>query len=45
MSNPPGRPSFGKTLTITERKIVTYLPSKELVQEWKKSAEKAHLSL
>jgi hypothetical protein len=45
MSNPPGRPSFGKTLTITERKIVTYLPSKELVEEWRESAEKAHLSL
>jgi len=45
MSNPPGRPNFGKTLTITERKIVTYLPNKELVQEWRKSAEKANLSL
>ena len=45
MPNPPGRPSFGKTLTITERKIVTYLPNKELVQEWRKSAEKANLSL
>ena len=45
MSNPPGRPNFGKTLTITERKIVTYLPNRELVQEWRKSAEKANLSL
>ena len=32
-------------MTITERKIVTYLPNKELVQEWRKSAEKANLSL
>ena len=45
MSNPPGRPNFGKTLTITERKIVTYLPNKELVLGWRKSAEKANLSL
>jgi len=45
MSNPPGRPNFGKTLTITERKIVTYLPNRELVLGWRKSAEKANLSL
>ena len=45
MSSPPGRPNFGKTLTITERKIVTYLPNRELVLGWRKSAEKANLSL
>lgn len=36
-----GRPNQGKTETIRERCVNVYLPTKDLVQEWKDDAEKA----
>jgi len=40
-----GRPNQGKTQTIKERKIDVYLPTHELVEDWKKAAESAGLPL
>ncbi|MDD3398253.1 MAG: hypothetical protein PHW93_01450 [Candidatus Methanomethylophilaceae archaeon] len=36
-----GRPNQGKTETIRERCVNVYLPTMELVQDWKKDAENA----
>jgi hypothetical protein len=41
MARPRGRPNQGKTETIRERCVTVYLPTKELVQEWKGTAKKA----
>ena len=39
------RPSRGKTETIKQRAIYVYLPSLEMVEDWKCKAEKAGVSL
>ena len=39
------RPSRGKTETIKQRAIYVYLPSLEMVEDWKRRAEKAGVSL
>ena len=39
------RVSGGKTETIKERTIYIYLPSLEMVEDWKKRAERAGISL
>jgi hypothetical protein len=41
MARPRGRPNQGKTETIRERCVTVYLPTKELVQEWRGTAKKA----
>ena len=45
MNRPLGRPNQGKTQTIRERTIDVYLPTTEMVEEWKKAAETADMSL
>jgi len=40
-----GRPNQGKTQTIRARTVDVYLPTVELVEEWKKAAENAGMSL
>ena len=35
------RPSRGKTETIKQRAIYVYLPSLEMVEDWKRRAERA----
>ena len=40
-----GRPNQGKTETIRQRKIEVYLPTQELVQQWKQSAEASGMPL
>ena len=45
MKNLRGRPNQGKTATIRERCINIYLPTTELVDDWKKDAEKAGMSV
>ena len=39
------RPSRGKTKTIKQRVIYVYLPSLEMVEDWKRRAERAGVSL
>jgi len=39
------KPSCGKTKTIKQRVIYVYLPSLEMVEDWKRRAEKAGISL
>jgi len=39
------KPNRGKTETIKERAIYVYLPSTEMVKEWKSRAEKAGVSI
>jgi len=39
------KPSKGKTETIKERAIYVYLPSLEMVEDWKLRAEKADVSI
>lgn len=39
------RPNQGKTQTIRARTVDVYLPTEELVEEWKKAAETADMSL
>jgi len=39
------RPSRGKTETIKQRAIYVYLPSLEMVEDWKRRAERAGVSL
>ena len=45
MAKLPGRPNQGKTESIGARTVDVYLPTKELVEEWKEAARKADLSL
>jgi hypothetical protein len=45
MKNLTGRPNQGKTETIGERTVDVYLPSKEMVAEWKEAAKTAEMSL
>lgn len=40
-----GRANQGKTKTIRERTVNTYLPTLELVEEWKLAAREADMSL
>ncbi|MCE5261218.1 MAG: hypothetical protein LLG21_04470 [Euryarchaeota archaeon] len=40
-----GRPNQGKTETIRQRKIDVYLPTLELMQQWKHAAEKSGMPL
>lgn len=40
-----GRPNQGKTETIGERTVDVYLPSKEMITQWKEAAKKAEMSL
>ncbi|MGQ9759511.1 MAG: hypothetical protein ACUVQ5_02940 [Candidatus Methanomethylicaceae archaeon] len=39
------KPDRGKTKTIKQRAIYVYLPSLEMVRDWKERAEKAGLRL
>ncbi len=39
------KPNRGKTKTIKERAIYVYLPSIEMVEDWKRRAEKAGVSI
>jgi translation initiation factor 2B subunit (eIF-2B alpha/beta/delta family) len=39
------KPSRGKTRTIKDRAIYVYLPSLEMVEDWKQRAEKAGMSV
>ena len=39
------KPSRGKTETIKQRAIYVYLPSLEMVEDWKRKAERAGVSL
>ena len=39
------KPNRGKTQTIKERAIYVYLPSQEMVEDWKGRAEKAGISI
>jgi predicted transcriptional regulator len=39
------KPDRGKTRTIKDRAIYVYLPSMEMVEDWKRRAEKAEVSL
>ena len=45
MSRPKGRPNQGKTKTIRARTVRVYLPSEELVNDWKSAAKESDLSL
>ena len=36
---PSGRPNQGKTETIRQRKVDVYLPTTELLSQWKEAAE------
>ncbi len=45
MSRPKGRPNQGKTETIRARTVRVYLPSEELVNNWKSAAKESDLSL
>jgi hypothetical protein len=40
-----GRPNQGKTETIRQRKVDVYLPTIELMQEWRKAAEASGMPL
>ena len=40
-----GRPNQGKTETIRQRKIDVYLPTVELMQQWKRAAEASGMPL
>ncbi len=35
------KPNLGKTETIKKRSIYVYLPSEDMVEDWKQRAEKA----
>ena len=39
------KPNRGKTKTIKERAVYVYLPSQEMVEDWKSRAEKAGVSM
>ena len=39
------KPNRGKTETIKDRAIYVYLPSLEMVEDWKRRAEKAGFHL
>ncbi len=39
------KPNLGKTGTIKDRTVYVYLPSMEMVEDWKRKAEKAGVSL
>ena len=45
MPRPKGRPNQGKTETIRARTVKVYLPSEELVNDWKSAAKESDLSL
>ncbi len=40
-----GRPNQGKTETIRQRKVDVYLPTTELLQQWKEAAESSGMPL
>lgn len=45
MPRPPGRPDLGKSKTIKKRTVYLYVPTKEMLDEWKREAERHGLSL
>jgi hypothetical protein len=45
MSRPPGRPDLGKSKTIKKRTVYLYLPTRDMLEEWKKEAERHGMSL
>ncbi|MBM4237373.1 MAG: hypothetical protein FJ151_02685, partial [Euryarchaeota archaeon] len=45
MTNPPGRPDLGKSKTIKERTVYLYVPTKDMLDEWKREAGRHGLSL
>ena len=40
MKKGPGRPNLGKTETLKQRTATVYLPTKEMLEKWKKEAER-----
>jgi hypothetical protein len=45
MKKGPGRPNLGKTETIRQRAVTVYLPTKEMLDEWKSAADQHDMSL
>jgi hypothetical protein len=45
MEKSPGRPDLGKSKTIKERTVYIYLPTKDMLDGWKKEAKRHGLSL
>jgi len=45
MKKGPGRPNLGRTKTLKDREINLYLPTVEMVKQWKAEAEKHGVSL
>ncbi|MFY9606202.1 MAG: hypothetical protein WAS24_05680 [Thermoplasmata archaeon] len=45
MKKGPGRPNLGRTKTLKDREVNLYLPTVEMVNQWKTEAEKHGLSL
>ena len=45
MSARAGRPNLGKTDTIKQRSVYIYLPTEEMLEEWKKAAKRFDMSL
>jgi len=41
----PGRPNLGKTATIKKRVVMVYLPTEELVKQWKDYASRHDVSV
>ena len=45
MKKGPGRPNLGKTATTRQRAVVVYLPTKDVVKEWKDNAARHDVSV
>lgn len=45
MKKGPGRPNLGKTETIRKRAVTVYLPTEEMVDEWKAEADRHGMSV
>jgi hypothetical protein len=40
-----GRPNLGRTLTLKQRSVYAYVPTKKMLREWKADAKRHGLSL
>jgi len=45
MKKGPGRPNLGKTQTIKQRAVEVYLPTQEMVKQWKENAARHDVSV
>lgn len=45
MSGRTGRPNLGKTDTLKQRSVYIYLPTEEMLEEWKQAARRYDMSL